>query len=225
MVVVILSVTVATVVGPAILTLLGPNVDRWRIGTAARRAALAADAMVNAALKRPAPVAAVLIGGRAAGPGGAGDRAEDRAAEPRTAGQGRARPRGRRTDRPRRSAPGWDAPFQVVAVTDDGPDHRRQEPRARSNTSSARSRSCPGVKVVIGPGAGGEAGRTAAGTRQRGARLRRQHRPGQAARPARPRTRRRRRRGRRSCAKGSPKRATAPGCWRSAPTAPARGRS
>ena len=32
--VVILSVVVATVVGPALLALLGPNVDRWRIGAA-----------------------------------------------------------------------------------------------------------------------------------------------------------------------------------------------
>ena len=34
MVVVILSVIVATVVAPALLALLGPNVDRWRIGPA-----------------------------------------------------------------------------------------------------------------------------------------------------------------------------------------------
>ena len=32
--VVVLSVIVATLVGPAILTLVGPNVDRWRIGPA-----------------------------------------------------------------------------------------------------------------------------------------------------------------------------------------------
>ena len=40
--VVVLSVTVATVVGPALLTLIGTNVNRWRIGPAPRRA-LAAD--------------------------------------------------------------------------------------------------------------------------------------------------------------------------------------
>ena len=37
--VVVLSVLVATVVGPALLTLLGPNVDRWRIGPAPEMAA------------------------------------------------------------------------------------------------------------------------------------------------------------------------------------------
>ena len=33
--VVVLSVVVATLVGPALLALLGPNIDRWRIGAAA----------------------------------------------------------------------------------------------------------------------------------------------------------------------------------------------
>ena len=37
--VVVLSVAVATVVGPALLILVGPNVDRWRIGAGAGRAA------------------------------------------------------------------------------------------------------------------------------------------------------------------------------------------
>ena len=34
--VVILSVVVATIVGPALLTLVGANVDRWRIGSRRR---------------------------------------------------------------------------------------------------------------------------------------------------------------------------------------------
>ena len=55
--VVILSVVVATVVGPAILTLLGPNVDRWRIGaTAPAGGRSRLMTMVGAALKRrPSP--------------------------------------------------------------------------------------------------------------------------------------------------------------------------
>src|SRR4029077_9040032 len=60
--VVILSVTVATVVGPALLILIGPNLDRWRIGTAADgRSRLMT--FVGAALKRPAPVAALIGAG------------------------------------------------------------------------------------------------------------------------------------------------------------------
>ena len=37
--VVVLSVLVATVAGPAVLTLLGPNLDRWRLGGAATASA------------------------------------------------------------------------------------------------------------------------------------------------------------------------------------------
>ena len=41
--VVALSVIVAIVAGPAVLVLLGPNIDRWRIGSGARRRPLAPD--------------------------------------------------------------------------------------------------------------------------------------------------------------------------------------
>ncbi len=37
--VVVLSVAVATLVGPALLALVGPNIDRWRIGAAPETAA------------------------------------------------------------------------------------------------------------------------------------------------------------------------------------------
>ena len=76
---------VATIAGPAVLALLGPNVDRWRIG-AARHAGERSGlmAIVGAALRRP-----VLVGARdrrrRAALGGAGDRAEDRPAQRRTA--------------------------------------------------------------------------------------------------------------------------------------------
>ncbi|HEV2791289.1 MAG TPA: MMPL family transporter, partial [Solirubrobacterales bacterium] len=60
--VVILSVLVATVVGPAILTLLGPNVDRWRLGrTAPAGGRSRLMTLVGGALKKPA-VATLLIG-------------------------------------------------------------------------------------------------------------------------------------------------------------------
>ena len=52
--VVLLSVTVATVVGPALLTLIGPNVDRWRIGPAPGDGRSRLMVFVGAALKRPA---------------------------------------------------------------------------------------------------------------------------------------------------------------------------
>ena len=91
--VVILSVTVATVVGPAMLTLIGPNVDRWRIGASARGRPLAADGAGRRGAEAAGAWSAAPDRRRAAGPGGAGDRAEDGPAEPRTARRGRARAR------------------------------------------------------------------------------------------------------------------------------------
>ena len=57
--VVVLSVLVATLVVPAVLTLLGPNVDRWRFGG---RAGEDSKLMVfvGAALRRPVPVALAI---------------------------------------------------------------------------------------------------------------------------------------------------------------------
>ena len=52
--VVVLSVAVATVAGPAVLTLLGTNLDRWRIGAGAERGRSRLMAFVAAALRRPA---------------------------------------------------------------------------------------------------------------------------------------------------------------------------
>ena len=50
--VVILSVTVATVCGPAILTLVGPQVNRWRIGGPAKGGRSRLMILVGAALRR-----------------------------------------------------------------------------------------------------------------------------------------------------------------------------
>jgi RND superfamily putative drug exporter len=56
-----LSVLVAVVAGPAVLTLLGPNVDRWRIGREPGEGSSRLMVMVGTALRRPAP-AAIAIG-------------------------------------------------------------------------------------------------------------------------------------------------------------------
>ncbi len=58
--VVVLTVLVATFVGPPILLLLGKNVDRWRIGAAPNGERSRLMTVVSAALRRPAPVAAVI---------------------------------------------------------------------------------------------------------------------------------------------------------------------
>jgi RND superfamily putative drug exporter len=61
-VVVILSVSVATIVAPALLALLGPNLNRWQIGRGQATDRTAVMTFVDAALRRPV-LAAVLIGG------------------------------------------------------------------------------------------------------------------------------------------------------------------
>ena len=58
--VVVLTVLIATLVGPPILVLLGPNIDRWRIGGAPNGERSWLMTFVSAALRRPAPVAALI---------------------------------------------------------------------------------------------------------------------------------------------------------------------
>ena len=192
--VVVLSVAVATLVGPALLTLVGPNIDRWRIGPAPNGERSRLMLFVNAALKRPAARGAAdrrrrccswrlpAIGLKTGPP------------SPEQLPQDSPSPPGRRTDRP------VDRPRLRRAV----PGRRRQHgtarsptPRAspRSTTSSSRIAKLPGVQAGDRPERGDQAGRTAAGTRQRGALLRGQHRPGQTAGPTRPQPRTWRRRG------------------------------
>jgi putative drug exporter of the RND superfamily len=148
MMVVLLSVGVATILGPALLTLIGSNVDRWRIGPAPNESGSRLMRTVNAALKRPA-LAAALIGAVLlvlAAPAIAlktGPPSPDQLAQDDPA----------REDAERIDAaigPGWDAPFQVVAVNDDGPitDAKSLAALTRFQEELAE---LPGVQAVIGP--------------------------------------------------------------------------
>jgi RND superfamily putative drug exporter len=58
--VVLLTVAVATLVGPPTLVLFGADIDRWRIGAAANGERSRLMTLVAAALRRPAPVAALI---------------------------------------------------------------------------------------------------------------------------------------------------------------------
>jgi RND superfamily putative drug exporter len=58
--VVTLTVLVATIAGPPILLLVGPNIDRWRIGPVPNGERSRLMTVVTAALRRPAPVAAAI---------------------------------------------------------------------------------------------------------------------------------------------------------------------
>ncbi|HYG96899.1 MAG TPA: MMPL family transporter, partial [Solirubrobacterales bacterium] len=147
--VVILSVAVAVVAGPAILTLLGHNVDRWRLGGARDGDRSRLMTMVGAALKKPA-VATVLIGGLLlvlavpavglkTGPPSPEQLSQDAPARQdaelidRSIGQG------------------WDAPFQVVAVSREGPITDAKD-LAALETFQRKLAKRPGVQAVIGPG-------------------------------------------------------------------------
>jgi RND superfamily putative drug exporter len=147
MIVVVLSVTVATVAGPALLTLIGPNVDRWRIGTVrAGRSRLMI--FVTAALKRPAPVAAIIAGvllvlaapaiGLKTGPPSTEELSKDAP----------ARQDAELIDNA--IGPGWDAPFQIVAVSPEGPITDAKSLAALTHFQSHLA-SLPGVQAVIGP--------------------------------------------------------------------------
>jgi len=146
--VVLLSVTVATVVGPALLALIGPNVDRWRVGPApGGRSRLMT--FVGAALRRPAPVAA-LIGavllllaapalGLKTGPPSPEQLAKDAS----------ARKDAELIDEA--AGPGWDAPFQIVAVSEKGP-ITDSGSFAAVRYFQSQLAELPGVQTVIGPG-------------------------------------------------------------------------
>jgi putative drug exporter of the RND superfamily len=161
--VVALSVLVAVVVAPAVLTLLGPNVDRWRIGPAPGEGRSRLMTLVGAALRRPAPVAiaigvvvlvlAVPAVGLKTGPPSQTQLAKDDPIREDFEQIERA------------IGPGYDAPFVVVASTDHG---TVTEPRRLAALSRWQHRIAaqPGVQAVIGPA---QVSRAVAPLRQAGA--------------------------------------------------------
>lgn len=146
--VVLLSVTVATLVGPAILTLVGRNVDRWRVGSAKSAERSGVMRFVEGALRKPL-VATLVIGaillalaapavGLKLGPPSPEQLAKDAP----------AREKAELIDR--EIGPGWDAPFQIVATNPNGP---ITDPGSLAALAHFQHKvaSLQGVKVVIGP--------------------------------------------------------------------------
>ncbi|HEY7256788.1 MAG TPA: MMPL family transporter, partial [Solirubrobacterales bacterium] len=148
--VVILSVSVATIAGPAVLTLIGHNVNRWRIGKpqSYQDESKGLMTIVGAALRRPAlvclVVGAVVLAlatpaiGLKTGPPSAQQLSHNNQA---------------RKDAElinRTIAPGFDAPFVVVAESETGPitTPERLDALRRWQDKVA---AIPGVQVVIGP--------------------------------------------------------------------------
>ena len=145
--VVALSVLVAITAGPAVLILLGNNLNRWRIGgTQNGRSRLMT--VVHAALSRPAPVA-IVIGGIIAvlaapalalktGPPSQAQLPSDDPARLDAELINRA------------AGAGFEAPFVIVAATDEGeitdPDHLETLSRWQRRIANR-----PGVQAVVGP--------------------------------------------------------------------------
>ncbi len=146
--VVVLSVVVSVVAVPAILVLLGPRIDRWRIGPRPNgRSRLMV--FVAAALRRPVPVtlvigAVVLILaapalGLKTGPLSPGQLPHDD-------------PVRQDYDRITEAAgSGFEAPFQIVIVADEGT-MTESERLAALSRWQRRIASSPGVQTVVGPG-------------------------------------------------------------------------
>jgi putative drug exporter of the RND superfamily len=163
--VVALSVLAAVVAGPAVLTLLGPNIDRWRIGKAPGEGSSRLMAVVSAALRRPAAVTlaigalvlalAVPAVGLKTGPPSQTQLAhDDPIREDFELIDGAI-------------GPGYDAPFVVVASADQGTVTEPQRLAALSRWQH-RIAAQPGVQAVIGPA---QVSRAVAPLRQAGALL------------------------------------------------------
>jgi RND superfamily putative drug exporter len=146
--VVILTVIISTVLAPAVLLLLGHNVNRWRVGAPANgRSRLMT--VVSAALKRPA-LAALVIGGVVlllaapaiglkTGPPSPEQLPRDDSARQDAELIARA------------TAPGYEAPYSVVAATEEGAitDAKYLDALDRFQHKLAK---LPGVQAVVGPG-------------------------------------------------------------------------
>ncbi len=151
--VVVLSVAVSTVAVPAVLTLLGPRVDLWRVGARPNgRSGLMA--IVAAALRRPVPVAVaigvivLLLAAPAlalkTGPLSPGQLPHDD-------------PVRRDYERITHAAgSGFEAPFQIVVAADSG---TMTEPArlAALTRWQRRIAALPGVETVVGPAQVGHA--------------------------------------------------------------------
>jgi RND superfamily putative drug exporter len=146
--VVVLSVTVATLAGPAILTLVGHNVNRWRIGAPPNAESSALMRFVNAALRRPL-AAALVIGGILLALAAPAIGLKLGPPSPEQLAKGApTRQDAELIDHA--IGPGWDAPFQIVATNPNGPITDADSMAALEHFQH-KVAALPGVKVVIGP--------------------------------------------------------------------------
>jgi RND superfamily putative drug exporter len=147
--VVVLTVAVASFIGPPVLVLLGPNIDRWRIGPAPNGERSRLMIIVSAALRRPAAVSAligavVLILAAPAlalktGPFSIGQLPHDDPAREDAELIGKT------------IGAGFEAPYLIVAAAKEGTITEPQRLDALTRWQR-RIAAIPGVQSVIGPG-------------------------------------------------------------------------
>jgi RND superfamily putative drug exporter len=146
-----ISVAVANYLAPALLMLLGHNVNRWRIGRPRPQdgSHTLLHKSLNAALAHPARVAVVISAALLvlAAP------AVAIKTGPPSAKQLPASDRARQDSEliARTIGPGWDAPFVLVAATAKGPITSASDLRHLSRFQALLATQ-PGVSAVIGPG-------------------------------------------------------------------------
>jgi RND superfamily putative drug exporter len=143
----LISVVIATVVAPPLLFLLGPNIDRWRVGSNRQRSRLVGAVAV--ALRRPRLVVAAVGGALVllALPALALRTGPPSAKQLPSSNSARAD--AERIDGTIGS--GWDAPFLLVAATAGGPITTGARLAALRHAQRLIARD-PAVQAVIGPG-------------------------------------------------------------------------
>jgi RND superfamily putative drug exporter len=147
-IVVCISVLVATLVAPPLLAMVGTNIDRWRIGKKADPSRSRLMAFVNAALRRPV-LAVLIIGGvvLALAAPAVGLKTGPPSTEQLPTGN-QQRQDAEAVDAG--AGPGWEAPFILVASTERGP--ITSDPVFGELTAwQEEVAEDPAVQAVIGP--------------------------------------------------------------------------
>ena len=143
-----ISVVTSIYLAPALLSILGDNVNRWHISRSGPERHNTLHSLLQTALRRPAPIAIAISGALLilAAPAVAIKTGPPSAKQLPTSNPAR-------TDSELISSelgPGWDAPFILVAATTHGPITSKADLRHLSRFQDLLAHQ-PGVQAVIGP--------------------------------------------------------------------------
>jgi RND superfamily putative drug exporter len=143
-----ISLITSIFLAPALLSLLGRNVDRWHLSRSGPETHNTLHAMLTTALRRPAPVAIAISGVLLllAAPAVAIKTGPPSAAQLPTSDHTRQEAE----ELSDQIGPGWDAPFVLVAATSHGPITSAADLRHLAKFQTLLA-SQPGVQAVIGP--------------------------------------------------------------------------